>query len=650
MSKKVEVSTDTIKPKIKVKFRGVATVGRNLKTATASFLQVIIGKNRQMIVAADGSLYAVNKLHKVNFWDPSTGNTHAKVLAKDINLTLASDGQGSNGIHAYTAKCTACNEVVLAESKLKNCILCASEIDPEEYEDVELELPETSEIEQASSCEDAPEIEADEDSEEEPDGDELEDDELELDDEDVEGAGDALEDEDFCKVPAADKGDKLDEDESDDVVVDDEEEPIEETASANKKKVVKASAKFKKVVVAAKAKTKKVVKAAEEEADPACEVEDEEPGDELGEDEEGEDFQVEDSGDELEGDDEDGSEDFELEGDELNDEQEDIEIGDALEDEGTEEPVEDEGTEGVEGDEIDEETELNEEGAEGEDTDGDFFVDDEGSVNIDLVDGSEVEDDDECGVEFAASTNGNKRWIASVNGLPVAFATEATAGANKDIFATPSFGKVVTQVIAKSGLKGLKALGFQSIVISAPVKGLIQAAVAAEVTASEVKVEKQLKALASDFNTCLGMASVGINRGFFNDVINPLKLRMWEELSAMKIPQPHRVIDRVFKETSEDYSRVLIEKASELYGKAPEVRAELSKAIIGTSFVAVAEDEEPVEEVGAEGEDASTEETFARHIEQSSLPVRNGGVVTAATSVALADDFSSKLDAAFKGL
>ena len=602
----------------KFSFKGVAVVGKDLKTATASFLQVIVGENKQMIVAADGSAYAANSIPQVKFWDPSTGNAHAKVLAQEVNLTLASDGGHDDAVHAYTCVCSGCQETILAETKLGHCILCASEIEPEEYEDVELDLPETSEIEDAAAlacdcadedcededCEEQEDEAGDEFDEEEQDEDELlEGDELEEDeDEEFEEDGDELEeDEDLSEFDDSEEGDELEEDDEDLSEFDDSE-------------------------------------SGDELEDDDEELEEEEDGDELEDDEEA--LELEEDGDELE------DEEFEVEddGDEFDEELEDdgdIEIGDALED--------DEFEDEEEGDEFDEEEEFNaDEPAAVDGADGDFYVDDEGSVNIDLVDGAELEEGDECDVEFSASINGNKRWIASVNGLPVAFATEASAGENKDIFATQKFGKVVKEVLATSGLQGLRDIGFQSIVIAAPVKGLIRDAVNTEVASSEDRVTKQLKTLATDYVTCLGMASAGINRGFFTDGINPLKVRMWEELSAMGIPQPHRVIDRVFKETAEDYSRVLIEKANELYAKPREIRAELSKAIIGANYMAIA-DEEVVEEESPEAE--SVEESFARHIEQSSIPMNNrNSMVETASDIAVENDYSSKLKNALSSL
>jgi hypothetical protein len=571
----------------KLRFKGVATVGKNLKTATAAFLKVIIGNNRKMIVSSDRSVYAVNAMPSVKFWDPKKGVSHAGVLAKDFNLTLASDGNPGDTLKAYTVVCSGCKEVILTESKLKHCILCASEIEDSEYEDVELDLPPTEEIEDATNGDFLEDDDDDEEIEDE-DGDDLEDsdDDEEIEDED----GDDLED--------SDDDDDAEVEEDGDFLEDDDDEEVEED------------------------------------------------GDFLEDDDE-DDIEV---GDELEDDDDSDVEntdedDLEL-GDDLedsddNDEEVEDEDGDELEDEDC---VDDADCEDQIGDEIDEEEEQVDE----DDEQGDLFIEDDGSINIDLVDGAELEDTDETDVEYSASIKGEKRWIVNVNGLPVAHLTETASGTNKDIFHTEKFGKVISQVVASEGLKGLKKLGFQSIIIAAPIKSLINTAVQTEISKHETEVSKQLKSLVSDFQTTLGMASVGINRGFFSDAVNPLKVRMWEELSSLGIPQPHRLIDRVFKETAEDFCKILIEKASELYAKPVEVRAELSKAIIGSNFISASEeeDEEEVETV----DDNGLEESIANRIEASSIPFGTRSIVEAASTTVKEDAFTSKLKTAFSSL
>ena len=593
--------------KKKLSFKGVASIGRNLTVAAENFVKVIANKNRQLLVASNGSVIAVNAIPQVRFWDPVKGVSHASVLKKELNLTLASDGKGGDSVRAFTCTCTGCQEVILSETKLNHCILCASEIAPEEYEEVELDVPSNEEL-------DALEEDENLDCEEEDD-DCLEEEEEEIEDEEE---GDAFEDSEDVEEDDAEFGDDLEEDEDIEVENEEEGDELEEEDDAVEDEEL-------------------IGDELEEEEEDDLEI-----GDALEEDE---DIEIED--DALEEDEDVEVEDAE-EGDALEDEdadEEEVEVGegDALEDDEDEIAEEDD----EEGDALEEEEEVEAD----EEDEGDFFIDDEGDVNIDLVDGAELEEGDECDVEYSSAMSGNKRWIASVNGMPVAYATQATAGKNKDIFHTEAFGKVSKEVIAKAGLTGLKSLGFTNIVVQAPVKGLIQASVNAEISKAEAGVAKRLEALSSDYQTALGMAAAGINRGFFGDVVNPLKVRMWEELSSLGIPQPHRVIDRVFKETAEDFCRVLIEKASELQAKPAEIRAELSKAIIGANYVAVAEDDEEVDGV-EDTEEESFNEEVANKIEASSMPFANrtNNVVESASSVTNTDSFTQSLDSVFKTL
>jgi hypothetical protein len=596
--------------KQKMRFKGVASIGRNLKTAAASFVKVIAGQNRQLIVASNGDVHAVNKMSQVRFWDPTKGVAHARVLEKELNLTLASDGTVGEGVRAYTVACSGCKEVIVAESKLKHCILCASDIDDSEYEEVELDLPSNEELD---ALEDSDEDEDLEDAaEEDAEGDDLED-----------GSFDTLDEGDYLEDDEEETDIDLEED--DDLGDDFEEESLLEDGDEEDEAL----------------ESEELI-GDDFEDDEDIEIEDdgEDEGDDFADEDEDEDIEIgEEDGDDFEGEEED-FEDADL-GDSFEDEDEDLEVdeddGDSFEDEDEDLELEDEG------DDFEGEEEGDLEGEE----DGDFYIDDEGSVNIDLVDGAELEEGDETDVEYSSAMSGSKRWIASVNGMPVAIAVQATAGSNKEIFHTEKFGKVAKTVIANSGIAGLKSIGFVPIVVAAPVRGLIQASVDAEIAKSEGAVEKKLQTMAADFQVSMGMAAAGINRGFFGDVVNPLKVRMWEELSSLGIPQPHRVIDRVFKETAEDFSRVLIEKASELQAKPAAIRAELSKAIIGSNYLAVAEaDEECDEDV----EDCSElGDEMADRIEAGSMPFANR-TVTEATSVVGQDSFKTNLDSVFKTL
>jgi hypothetical protein len=597
--------------KQKLRFKGVAAIGKNLKTAAASFVKVIAGQKRQLIVASNGDVHAVNAMSQVRFWDPKKGVAHARVLEKELNLTLASDGTEGEGVRAFTCACSGCKEVIIAESKLSHCILCASDIDDSEYEEVELDLPSNEELDALEDDEDE-DCEGEECDTEDAEGDDLEDGSFDTLDE-----GDYLEDDEEEADLEDLEGDDLEED-TDELLEDDTDEEAEALEDEE--------------LIGDDLEDEDDLEI-EDDADSEVdgdefteEDEDIEIGDALDDDEE-EDFEDADLGDSLEEDDEDLEMDEDEEGDFLEDEDEDAEEGIAEEDDGDDFEGEEEG--------------------DLEDEEGDFYIDDEGSVNIDLVDGAELEDGDETDVEYSSAMSGNKRWIASVNGMPVAIATQATAGQNKEIFHTEKFGKVAQQVIASSGIAGLKTIGFTPIVVAAPVRGLIQASVDAEIAKSEGAVAKKLQTMASDFQTSMGMAAAGINRGFFGDVVNPLKVRMWEELSSLGIPSPHRVIDRVFKETAEDFSRVLIEKASELQAKPEAIRAELSKAIIGSNYLAVAEDEELEDEV----DENELGDEMADRIEAGSMPFANTNrTVTEATSVVGQDSFKSSLDSVFKTL
>jgi len=97
----------------------------------------------------------------------------------------------------------------------------------------------------------------------------------------------------------------------------------------------------------------------------------------------------------------------------------------------------------------------------------------------------------------------------------------------------------------------------------------------------------------------------------------------------------------------------MIEKASELQAKPEDIRAELSKAIVGANYIAVAEEEEiedeevDGDEIGDEEDDEQglgIEESMSRHLASKSNAFASKVVGEVQTAIASADGFDSKLD------
>jgi hypothetical protein len=563
-----------------LKFRGVVAVGGSVEEAASIFAKVLAGKDRKLIVSSDNGLYAINANQGVKHFDPKLGVEHARVFNKEISLTLASDGDDKNqNVLAFLTECSTCNETVLAERKIEHCPLCAADLPADSYEKVQLDIPSSDEINEADDADISADVPAAEAS----------------DDTDAEEAGD----ESDIDLPEDDDEDGDDFAVAGDDDADEEDEP-EFEGDAD--------------IVA-------------DEDDEAGDDADADEDDAAADDQES---LEESSDDDAEGDDD--ADDSDVADDEAPaDDADDSDAGDDDADD-DDEPVDDS--------DADDSAEAGDDAPEDSD---EYFINDEGAVNIDLLNDAAPEEGDAVDVEYSAAASGSKRWLVSVASIPVASITEESAGRNKGIFHTEAFAKVVNEVIAKDGLPALAGIGFSPIVISAPIRSLIADQVAVETSAVTKDYETKTSALAKDFQVSMGIASAGINRGFFSEIVNPIKARMWEELSRLSIPAPHRIIDRVFKDVGEEYSRVLIEKASELHGKSPEVRSELAKSIIGTNYLEVAEacdeDDSAADAAGA----------VADHIEATAMPFGNHVIRTAEES-STTDDFSSKLKSVMSSL
>jgi hypothetical protein len=111
-----------------------------------------------------------------------------------------------------------------------------------------------------------------------------------------------------------------------------------------------------------------------------------------------------------------------------------------------------------------------------------------------------------------------------------------------------------------------------------------------------------MTALGSDFEQCLGIASVGLNKDFFKGKSNALKVGLYNELSNAGVHKPAALVQRVFAQYSQAFVATLVETAQELMGKSVEVRNQLAETLgsINTLAMNDEDDEENLDDDGIE--------------------------------------------------
>lgn len=205
------------------------------------------------------------------------------------------------------------------------------------------------------------------------------------------------------------------------------------------------------------------------------------------------------------------------------------------------------------------------------------------SITMNLLD--DATDDSQLSVAFARNfVNGKDAWLASLNGQPVGFATRDDVGGNADIFDKEAFGKALIAQSKDGSKAALKEFGFKPFVITASVQQKVSEEVAKQVEVTKQELVAESKAHQERFMAALSIAAVGINRGFFSGIENPLKSKFWDSMSTAGIQNPEVLIDNIFSTSSDVYHKVLLDKASEILSMSTDVQNELASTVLGTAY------------------------------------------------------------------
>jgi rubrerythrin len=195
---------------------------------------------------------------------------------------------------------------------------------------------------------------------------------------------------------------------------------------------------------------------------------------------------------------------------------------------------------------------------------------------------------DDLDVSYSSTVAGCAAWTAYHKGVPIAMARAATAGKNADIFDTPSFGHAALATAKVSGIKkALAELGFAPIKHKVSVSKEVRRLVDSQVSEQRAALSAEIKGHQEKFMAAMATAAIGINRGFFAGVQNPLKSALWNAMSSAGVRNPEVVIDNAFKAHADAYHSVLFAQANDIVSKPSEVQESLAKTILGTNYQAV---------------------------------------------------------------
>ena len=332
--------------------------------------------------------------------------------------------------------------------------------------------------------------------------------------------------------------------------------------------------------------------------------------DDLEEDEEEDDEDMDEDEEEEEDDLDDlddlGDDDFEDEDEddsEFLDDEEDLEEEDDLDDE--EEDDEDYDSESsADADEVEE--------------DDDLLIDDEDLDELedsdDDIDDSEFESDsaakpvtrtfDSLSTAIAAHTNLNPALVSIsrttggpvptvhmyYDGMPIAAATFQTVSnavgekIARESFESANFERVVKASLSDVGVvETCSQMGFEPFKIEMPVDRLLANEADSRINAATSDVQQTISssvdAYQERFIAALSTSMLGVTKGFWNGVTNPVVESLCRALQAAGIKEPRGVVERAFFSHSSDFLTVALSQANSLMHKSEVAQNEIAEAV-----------------------------------------------------------------------
>lgn len=191
--------------------------------------------------------------------------------------------------------------------------------------------------------------------------------------------------------------------------------------------------------------------------------------------------------------------------------------------------------------------------------------------------------DESVELAYAGTIKGEPTWIAFHDGVPFAKAV-ASSVENKAEFASANFGRAFKAIAAESGVKAAMAeLKFEEIKPQINVDQLVATQIENQVQERAAELAsattRDANELAERFEAALGIASHGINTGFWKNLQNPTIKAIASSLEELGIQGGEELVRKAFSEHSRKYNADVIAKASAILRTDLEVQNQLAEAI-----------------------------------------------------------------------
>lgn len=186
-------------------------------------------------------------------------------------------------------------------------------------------------------------------------------------------------------------------------------------------------------------------------------------------------------------------------------------------------------------------------------------------------------------VSYVGVVAGEPTWVAFHNGIPFAKAI-ASAAENPATFADDSFGRAFKAVASEQGVtEAMSQMRFEEIRPQIDVEKLVQTEVETRVTAQAANLaeaaSRDAAELSGRFEAALATASQGVNRGFWKNLQNPVRVALASTLEDLGIQGGDELLQRAFAEHADTYNKMILAKASEIIKLDLTVQNQLAESL-----------------------------------------------------------------------
>lgn len=176
---------------------------------------------------------------------------------------------------------------------------------------------------------------------------------------------------------------------------------------------------------------------------------------------------------------------------------------------------------------------------------------------------------EELSVVHLGDVNSVSTWAAIANSTVIATANPVTAAKHLEMFSSKSFGQKVKAIAEDSGVVvALKDMGFEMVAHKLDVPTFVQEQIESQSSAELAEVQGELQAqvdtLSDRYAAALSTSFVGIDKGMWKDLANPIQSSLIEALSSAGIKDADVLVNKVIADNSEKYLQMAVAKAQDL--------------------------------------------------------------------------------------